>query len=98
MKNYITYSVFKGNELIDAYFILRKSKSKHLKLKSCANGKDYWFEGLTGRGWFRGGFYNGGFINASLDRVDNVQGVVLNNEVYILLDVVTIKPKFIKEL
>lgn len=76
----------KQNKFVECNFICKRSKAKHEKLKSFANGANYWFKDLTGANWHRGGFYDFdfGFINASPNLLDNVQGVVYKNEVYIL--------------
>ena len=78
---------------VPAKFICTKSKAAHRKLKEFADGENYWFIGLTGKGWLRGGFYplHYGFINAHKNLGNNVQGVVYNNEVYLLREVIILQ-------
>jgi hypothetical protein len=81
----------KTRKYIDCIFLCKKSEAKHKKLKTFANNEPYWFEGLHGAEWQRGGFYqwNYGFINPHFNLKNNVQGVVYENEVYLLKKIIT---------
>lgn len=102
MKVYFELSVWdaKKRKFKTAYFVCKKSNASHKKLKAFANNSTYWFEGLIGQNWHRGGWYHldYGFINASLIKENNVQGVVFDNEVYLLENIRLDKPKRIKQL
>lgn len=89
------------NEAVTKFFICEVSKAKHEKLKAFAGRSKapYWFEGLTGANWYRGGWYPlaNGFINASNKLANNVQGVVIDDDVYLLREIRDVKPNDIQE-
>lgn len=78
---------------LDNYlFVCKMSTAPHKKLKEFAGSGVYWFKGLTGRSWFRGGYYSldCGFINPTPNIKNNAQGVVYDNEVYLLKKIVKV--------
>lgn len=82
------------------YLICKVSKAKHKKLKDFARGRNYWFDGLTGSNWYRGGSYpfDSGFINPSKTKENNVQGACTKQgDVLLLQKVTTEKPTKITE-
>lgn len=79
-------------ESVEAYFIFERMKGKYLKLKEYGNGKQYyWFDGLRGVDWERGGHYHKPIINPSL-KYDNIQGFTDGEDVWFLREVTTDKP------
>ena len=92
MKNkkvYVKESVWntKTNLFDIYYFVFEQSNAKHVKLKKFANKSLYWFEGLTGSGWHRGGWYSRPIINPSKNIEYNIQGFCDGNNVYLLREI-----------
>ena len=100
MKNlvYVKDTVFTGNTQKSYFFIFKKSECKHLKLKKFA-GKNsfYWFQGLTGSSWYRGGWFISPLINPSANILNNIQGFTDGNNVYLLKRISEDMPKNIIE-
>lgn len=75
------------------HFIFDLSNAKHKKLKEYgkryANNGYYWFEGLRGNDWFRGGSYIEPLINTNPRLGNNVQGFTDGRYVYLLKEVLT---------
>lgn len=98
MKVYIEESFYIDvNTCKTLYFIFKKSKAEHKALKEFHNNSKeyYWFKGLTGKGWFMGGFYISPIINPH-NHFDLDYGFTDGKDVYLLNDIREKKPINIK--
>ena len=99
MKVYIEETFYNNiNNLKTCYFIFRKSKAEHKALKEYHNKSKnyYWFKGLTGKGWFSGGFFYKPIINPQ-SQFGLDYGFTDGTDIYLLNDIRDKKPINIKK-
>lgn len=110
MKVYIKESPRSVLDSPPLYYIFEKSKSAHIKLKRFTINRGtgihtwnnemspyYWFEGLTGKDWFRGGFYPSPLMLPYTDVDGCQQGFCDGIDVYLLREIRKEEPKHIEE-
>lgn len=73
----------------ERHFIFDISNAEHKKLRSYCSSGYYWFEGLSGNDWYRGGHFINPLINPKPKVKDNVQGFTDGTKVYLLREVLT---------